>query len=276
MSDIYEISINVLPVASRPCRHFQESIAEYAMDGRPRFEWEAMRHQMILYEDQTVPLICASCPMNILQGPEGCKGTLYGLELFMRAVARLVPDSPWANLETSEEPISAADTRVLCKELDSLEQVLSKSKWRVAQLYADGAPLTEFFSDGSERPKLYPWNGEAPPSLINSNEGYQLFLCAHGIIVKSNYEDPVPHVFTRLTRDGSGVYGTSDKGETVGFQSVMAHYPEWDKENPRGFGELRSVELNAAEVFRDTLDMLQVFTGVAGSAETGIGLTPAI
>ena len=56
---------------------------------------------------------------------------------------------------------------------------------------------------------------------------------------------------------------------------TMAHYPEWDSEQPRAFGELRMVQMNAAEVFRDTLDILAVFTTIATQAETGFIISPA-
>lgn len=244
------------------------------MDGRPRFEWEALRHKMILDNDQTVVQVCASCPLNIMQGAEGCKSTLYGLDIFLAAVARLAPDSPWANLELDSTALNAAVTRELLGDLQELEVLFGSTTWKVAQLFEDGEPALHYFDDGSSRPKIFPWNGEAPPHLINANEGYQLFLCAHGLVVKSNFDDPIPHVFVKLTREPGGVTGTTAQGETIGFNMSMARYPEWDKENPRGYGELRLVDMNAAEVFRDTLDMLMVFTGVASQAETGVIINP--
>ena len=270
----HQIALDILPVGGRPCRVFQERIAEYGMDGRPRFEWEAMRHRMILYGDPTLAGICGPCPLNIMQGPEGCRGTLDSLEIFLRAVARLAPESPWANLPMDPEPLSAEFTRGLYRDLAHLEQVFASNPWRVAQWFRHGAPVLEVFGDGSTRPRFYTWNGESPPHLVARNEGYQVFLCPHGLIVKALYEDPVPHVFARLWREGSGVYGQTAQGETIGFSMTMARYPEWDTEEPRSEGELRVTELPAAEIFRDTLDMLAVFTGVAGDAETGILLYP--
>ena len=273
-SPLYQIALDILPVGGRPCRFYQERIAEYGMDGRPRFEWEAMRHRMILYGDPAIAQVCAPCPLNLMQGPEGCRGTIEGFDVFLRAVARLVPESPWSDLPLDQEPLSAERTRALYRDLANLERVFSSSPWKVAQLFRHGVPVVEEFPDGSTRPRLYTWNGESPPHLISSNEGYQLFLCPRGLIVKAHYEDPVPHVFLKLWRDGAGVFGQTPQGETVGFQMTMARYPEWDPDEPRAAGEIVVTELPAAEVFRDSLDMLSVFAGVAGEAETGILLYP--
>lgn len=244
------------------------------MDGRPRFEWEAMRHRMILYGDPTIAGVCASCQLNLMQEAEGCRGTLENFEVFLRAVARLAPESPWATLPLEPDPLSAEATRHLYRDLANLETVFASNPWKVAQMFRHGAPLLDEFPDGSSHPRLHPWNGESPPHLISSNEGYQLFLCPHGMIVKANFEDPVPHVFVKMWRDSLGVYGQTAQGETIGFQMAMARHPEWDPEAPRAEGELLLTELPAAQVFRDTLDMLAVFSGVAGEAETGILIHP--
>ena len=270
----HTISLDIIPVSTRPCRSYQERIADYTDDGRPRFAWDELRIYKMLHGDPTLDGICADCPLNIFQTPEGCKGTIFGMDIFLRVVARLAPDSRWANLQFGDRPISMLQTRVLAKELDDIEKRFESADWTVAQLFREGAPVLDYFDDGSYRPRLAPWNGLAPPHLINSNEGYQIFLCAHGIIVKSNFDEPSPYVFTQLTRDGSGVFGTTATGERVPFSMSMAHYPEWDSEQPRAFGELRLVQMNAAEVFRDTLDLLAVFTGVAAQLETGFQISP--
>ncbi len=275
MSEAYQISVNILSVDTRPCRRYQERISEYAMNGSPRFVWETMRHNMILYEDQQLPMTCAMCDLNIMQAPEGCKATLYGLDIFLRAVARLAPDSPWNAIEFSPEPLSMAATEELANDLEELDKLFSRTDWKVAQIYREGDAVMDYFEDGSSRPRIFPWNGEAPPHLINSNEGYQLFMCNHGLVVKSNFEDPVPYVFTKLVRDAAGVTGYTAQGERVSFPSTMARYPEWDKEFPRAFGELRVMDMNAGDVFRDTIDMLIVFTGIALSSKTGIILANA-
>lgn len=271
---LHQIALDIMPVGGRPCRRFQETISEYGMDGRPRFEWEAMRHRMILHGDPAIAMVCAPCPLNLMQAPEGCKGTIDDLDIFLRAVARLAPESPWTTLPMDPEPLSAEVTRQLYHDLAHLETVFSSSPWKVAQWFRHGAPVLEEFADGATRPRFYSWNGESPPHLVSRNEGYQIFLCPHGLIVKALHEDPVPHVFAKLWRESSGVFGQTPQGETIGFQMNMARYPEWDHDQPRAEGELRVTELAASEVFRDALDMLAVFTGVAGEAETGIVLYP--
>lgn len=271
---LHQLAIDILPIGGRPCRPYQERISDYGSDGRPRFEWESMRHRLILQGDPAIAVVCAGCPLNLMQAPEGCKSTLEGVEIFLRAVARLHPESLWTQLPLDRDALGAETTRELYRDLQKLEEVFARTPWKVAQLFRDGAPVAEEFGDGSSRLRFYPWNGEAPPHMISSNEGYQLFLCPHGLIVKALYEDPVPHVFVKLWREPGGVFGQTAQGETVGFQMALARYPEWDREDPRGLGELVMTDMPAAEVFRDTLDMLSVFTGVAGEAETGIVLYP--
>lgn len=267
---VYELGINILPVGVRPCRRFQEQISDYGSDGRPCFLWEELRHKQILRNDPTVLQICSTCSLNIFQGSEGCKGPIYGLDSFLRAVARLAPESPWVNMEFTGECLEASVTAELAANLDELEEIFDSQQWKVAQMYQDDEPIIDYFEDGSSRPRFVPWNGEAPPSLVYGNDGYQVYLCAHGIIVKSNFEDAQPHVFKSLHRTDNGAYGVTAQGETINFQTTMARYPEWDKEDPRSYGDLRFEDLTAAEVFRDSLDTLMVFTGMAVSAKTGI------
>ena len=270
---VYEIGIDIIPVRVRPCQPYQERISDYGSDGRPHFEWEEMRHKKILFGDESLDAVCAECTLNIFQTAEGCKSHLYGLDIFLRAVARLAPDSLWAGitLETKNY-FDAQRTIELAEDLSHLDQIFTNSTWKVAQLWAYDEPVMEYFEDGSSRPRFYPWNGEAPPSLINANEGYQIYLCAHGILVKSNYEDVGAYTYTKLLRDESGVSGLTKDGETINFRSLMARRPEWDKDEPNAYGELRFVEMSAAEVFRDTLDMLMVFSDVARQSKTGFYL----
>lgn len=271
----HEIGVDILAVEGRPCRPYQERIEEYAMDGRPRFAWEVLRSRWILGQDPAIVEICASCPLNIFQGAEGCRGTVEGLDLFFKAVGRIAPDSPWNDFPLDGRPVDSGTNRRLHAALAELEERFEGTPWTVAQVYRDGRPLVELLSDGTSRPRFYPWNGEAPPEIITSNTGYQVFLCPHGLIVKATYEDPVPHTFRKLWRDESGVFGQSAGGETVGFQMSLAHYPEWDPEEPTAPGELVMSELPASQVFRDPLDVLSVFTGVAQEADTGIWIRPA-
>lgn len=270
---VYEITLNIIPVRIRPCKPYQEKISDFAPDGRPRFEWETMRHKKMLYGDMAVDATCADCSINIMQCGEGCKSLIYGLEVFLKAVACLVPDSLCAsiNLE-AENSFDAARTVELADDLAKIEQVFNSSNWKVAQLYAYDEPVMEYFGDGSSRPRFYPWNAEILPCMISGNEGYQIYLCTDGIIVKSNFDEGGSHIYEKLVRDDSGVRGVTKEGENVPFQALMDRYPEWDKEDPRSDGELRFVELNAGEVFRDTLDMLMVFTTVARNSKTGFTL----
>lgn len=267
---VYEIALDIIPVRIRPCKPYQEKVSDYAADGRRRFEWEVMRHDKMLLGSPAIDNTCAECPINIMQTAEGCRSTVYGMDVFLKAVAHLAPDSLWAGITL--EPENTFDIRrtfELAADLENLDQVFASKTWLAAQLWAYDEPVMEYFDDGSSRPRFYPWNGEAPPALISGNDGYQLFLCTNGIIVKSAFDEAGGRLCTKLVRDESGVHGITKEGETVKFKPLMARYPEWDKEDPHAYGELRMVEMNAADVFRDTLDMLMVFTDLARNSKTG-------
>ena len=270
---VYEIILDIVPVRMRPCRPFQEKIADYAPDGRRRFEWEVMRCDKMLKGDTKVDEICADCAINILQQAEGCRSGLFGLELLLKAVARLAPDSAWANITLNLENYFGPDrTFELAEDIANIERVFYESNWKVAQLWAYDEPVMEYFDDGSAVPRFYPWNGENPPEVIASNEGYQIYMCAHGILVRSNFEESSPYVYNKLVRDESGVYGITKDGEKVPFKPVMGRYPEWDKDDPYSYGELRFVDMVAGEVFKDALYMLIVFTDIARNAKTGLSI----
>lgn len=271
----HEVMLDIVPVANRPCRPFQERIAEYALDGRPRFEWESMRHRFILQGDPTILHVCTPCPLNVFTGPEGCKGRVDGLETFVRAVGRICPDSSWVSLPLDGSLVDLALARQLHAEVPALEEAFATYAWPAARVFRDGQPLEEELPDGSSRPVYFAWNGEGPPSLVASNDGYQIYMSAHGLIVKATYEDPVPATFRKLWREERAVYGLTTDGQTIGFQMSLARLPEWDPQLPQGSrGELVMGEMPAATVFRDPLDIMEIYVGLALDADTGFWIKP--
>ena len=270
---VYEIALNIIPVRIRPCKPYQEKISDFASDGRPRFEWEIMRHKKVAFGDTSIDETCADCSINILQCGEGCRGPIYGLDVFLKAVAHLMPDSKWASLNLEpENDFNAIRTLELAYDLNKVELNFENNNWKVAQLYAYGEPVMEYFDDGFSHPRFYPWNGETPPFLISGNEGYQIYLCQHGIIVKSNFDEGSANVYDKLVRDENGVSGITKDETVVKFTPLMGRYPEWDANDPHAYGELRFLDMKASEVFRDTLNMLTVFTEIARNSKTGFSL----
>ena len=141
----HTISLDIIPIAMRPCRSFQERIADYTDDGRPRFAWDELRIYKMLRGDPRLDSICAECPFNIFQTPEGCKGTIFGMEIFLRVVSRLAPDSRWAQLTLDDDkPIPMLMTRVLAREFDDIERRFASSQWTVAQLFREDVPVQGF------------------------------------------------------------------------------------------------------------------------------------
>ena len=171
-----------------------------------------------------------------------------------------------------ENDFNAIRTLELAYDLNKVELNFENNNWKVAQLYAYGEPVMEYFDDGFSHPRFYPWNGETPPFLISGNEGYQIYLCQHGIIVKSNFDEGSANVYDKLVRDENGVSGITKDETVVKFTPLMGRYPEWDANDPHAYGELRFLDMKASEVFRDTLNMLTVFTEIARNSKTGFSL----
>ncbi len=268
-SKTFEIALDIFQVAYRPCRAPQEKIYDYHMDGRPQFEWERFRQMFILEQNPKIWTYCENCPLNIFGQVEGCRGKIENLDIFFRALNELVPDSPWCKVSRDGAPVNAAEVRELAIHLEYLQSKLGEVTWPVAMPRQDGHPYHEV-EDESESPVCYyAWNGEGPPGLIFSNDGYMIFLSRHGLLVKATYEDPVPHAFRKLWKEGRGVFGLTANGETVGFTMSMARYPTWGFESLPGC-ELSLETLPANQVFMEVLDVLEVFCGVAQEYETGI------
>jgi hypothetical protein len=269
----HRLEIDIFNVPFRPCRMPQEQIYEFYHDGKPRFEWDRLRQNWIFVQDPTILTFCEPCPLNVFNEVEGCKGQVEYLEPFLRAVAEVAPDSPLNELPLDGTPITQEENRAVRQDLENVEKALQGRLWPVAQVRRPEGPLKEYFPDGGERLLYYPWTGEGPPSLITVNEGYQIFLSQHGLIVKATYEDPVPTTFRKLMREGRRVSGESVSGDVIGFQMSLARLPAWDPQDPNTDGTLEMTAYPANEVFREQLDLLDVFTGLAVQAETGILVT---
>ncbi len=259
---MYDIKLDVFSVSSRPCRLPQEQIIDYYDDGRPQFQWEYLRQLYILQGYEDILNYCDSCPLNVFGGLEGCSGPVEGLDIFVRALGELIPDSPWADIPLDGTPVTPEQMDELYLALGSLQDKLSLQQWPVAQPKLHGDPMKEYFPDGSWRLQFYPWNGEGPPGLIAHNPGYQVYLSRHGLVVKPTYDDPVPHVFRKLWREAKGTFGLSTTGETIGFEMSMARYPTWGFESVPG-AEIVFEMKPASEVFQEILMVLDVFCNLA-------------
>ena len=277
----WELSLEIFNYTFRPCRHAQETIYEYQMDGRPQFEWEHLRQLWILEGNPTIIDYCAECPVNIMGEVEGCKCQVDNLDIFFRALNELVPDSLWVRFPRDGTPVAAHQTAAFLADLLGLRQKLSELTWPVAIPKENGRPYFEPNLDDEEQEvdpeaaaadgqlQFYSWNGEGPPGLIFLNEGYSLYLSRHGIMVKPAGQDPIPYVFRRLWREDMGVFGEDSRGEQIGFDVLVGRYPTWGASNESGT-ELHFESMPASEVFAELLDLLEVYCSIAEEFELGL------
>jgi len=273
----WELALDIFGYTFRPCRGPQETIYEYHMDGRPRFEWEYFRQRYILESHPRIVEYCAECPVNIMGEVEGCKCQVENLDIFFRALNELTPDSLWAKFPRDGSPVASHQTAALLADLLGLKQKLKELTWPVAIPRHDGQPFFEEIesldSYGEVEIQLgpmqfYAWNGEGPPGLMYLNEGYTIYLSRHGLMVKPTGQDPIPYVFKRLWREDMGVFGEDTKGEQIGFDVLVGRYPTWAANNDTG-SELGFEALPASQVFAEILDLLEVYCSVAEEFEVG-------
>ena len=270
---VWDISVDIFPVGSRPCRVSQEKISDYLPDGRPLFEWERLKQAYAFHDFPKVLEFCDNCFLSVFGGLEGCGGPVEDLDIFFAAINELAPDSPWNEIAQDGTPIFPEVVRELSVDLDRLRTRLHSTEWPIAQPRFQGIPIREQLLDGPGRRQFYAWNGEGPPALITHNDGYQVFFSKHGLLVKATYDNPLPHTFLKLWREASGTHGLSANGETIRFPVQRGQMPSWADETPVG-AELVSEAIPTDEVFADIFDILEVFCGMANQFDTGLTFKP--
>lgn len=270
-SKSWEIAIDIFGVDGRACREPQELIVDYYTDGRPLFQWEAMRQDLVFQGNTTIMGYCEPCPLSVFGGLEGCRGPINNLDVLFRALNELVPDSPWNEIPTDGSPIYPDQLKDLALSLRWTRQQLNKQSWPIAQPRMFGVSYAEgdFDPDLDARPQFFGWDGHGPPALLDFNDGYQVFLSRHGLLVKASHGTPIPHTFSKMWREEQGFFGLSSSGETVGFPVTRGSYPSWGLLNDVG-AELVMESVPADEAFVEELELLEVFVDVANQLDTGI------
>ena len=265
----WEIAIDIFAVQGRPCAEPQEIIVDYYSDGRPLFQWEALRQALAFRGKEDILDYCEPCPLSIFGGLEGCKGPVNNFDILFRALNELVPDSPWNEVPTDGSPIYPEQLRELTQALGWTKQQLAEKSWPIAQPRYLGVP----FGDGDfipgNRPQFFGWDGQGPPALIDYNDGYQVYLSRHGLILKATHGSPIPHTFSKLWREDKGFFGLSSNGDTVNFQVTRGHYPAWQLPNDVG-SELVTESISADRAFEEEIELLEVFVELANQLDTGI------
>jgi hypothetical protein len=267
---LHLIEIDIFQIAYRPCRPFQERIAEYYQSGKARFEWDKMRQKNLIEGDQNIVRVCATCNLNLLQGMEGCKIRVEGLNTFVAMLARLRPDTVMTRYNFSDDLLGYDDTRDLLHELRELADWLPTVAWPVAQIFDRGQPR----ASGSQlRPyEFYEWEGSGE-TFIYSNPGYSVCLGKDGIIVRESLGAALPEVFLRVWKDGASVFGETIGGRLMPFLPVENLLPSWDEAGPYVMSELRFIEMSAMDIFGDIVESLLVWAPTALDHNTGLKIS---
>jgi hypothetical protein len=268
-SKSWEMAIDIFGVDGRACREPQERIVDYLGDGRPVFMWEAMRQELAFHGNTTILGFCEPCPLSVFGGLEGCRGPIANLDILFRALNELVPDSPWNEVPVDGSPIYPDQLRDLALSLRWTKQQLHKHNWPIAQPRMFGVTYGEGDFDPEARPQFYGWDGQGPPSLLDFNDGYQVFLSRHGLLVKATHGTPIPHTFSKMWREERGFFGLSSNGETVGFPVTRGSYPSWGLPNEVG-AELVMESVPADDAFVEEFEILEVFVELANQLDTGL------
>ena len=265
----WEISIDIFSVRSRPCAQAQEVIIDYYSDGRPLFKWEHMRQSLAFRGSEEILDVCEPCPLSIFGGLEGCRGQVVNFDVLFRALNELVPDSPWNEVPVNGMPIYPEQLRELSEALVWTREKLSKESWPVAQPRFEGVNYGDGEYNREARSQFFGWDGNGPPALLDFNDGYQVYLSRHGLLVKATHGSPIPHTFSKLWREEKGFFGLSSSGETVAFQVARGNYPTWGLPNDLGV-ELVTESLPADRALIEELELLDVFVELANQFDTGL------
>jgi hypothetical protein len=265
----WELSIDIFAVQGRPCAEPQEVIVDYYGDGRPLFQWEAMRQALAFRGQDTILDYCEPCPLSVFGGLEGCKGPVNNFDVLFRAFNELVPESPWNEAPTDGTPIYPEQLRELAQALIWTKEQFAQKSWPVAKPRYHGVTFGDGDYDAEARAQFYGWDGNGPPALLDFNDGYQVYLSRHGLLVKATHGSPIPHTFSKLWREDRGFFGLSSNGETVSFRVTRGNYPAWGLPNDPGV-ELVTESLSADQAFIEELELLDVFVELANQLDTGL------
>ncbi|MCD4785971.1 MAG: hypothetical protein K8T10_19295 [Candidatus Eremiobacteraeota bacterium] len=269
----YQVEIITSQVPNRLCRFYQEQIYEYYQDGRARYEWDRIRQDYILYGDTSIGQICASCPLNILLGVEGCKGDLFEFEVFLKAATTIWPGSLLMQKNALNASFSFEETQELLKEIESMQEQGKNINWPVAQVFSKvGVPLTSVNSFKYNNLVFYEWSGDENRIFFTTNRGYHIGLSSEGIILKKNYGETLPDQFLKVTRKGFRVVGQAVSGKIIPVPLNRTKLPEWFPDAPDEDTELRFTELPVSGVFRDIFNMIIVYGQTALDHFTGINI----
>jgi hypothetical protein len=270
LKSLHQMEIDIFKVQWRPCRVFQETISDYYLSGKPRFEWESMRQLWLVRGAGRFAQVCGPCPLCITPVPEGCKAKMEGLSTFLKVVESIAPGALFLRYGYDSIVFDFEATQDLWDDLLDIRHVMESTRWPIAHAFNDGEPSYIVRADGRISYVCYEWEGLEEDTYIYGNEGYVLSLTKSGINVKENFGNVFPDSYRRLYREGYSVYGENEEGKLTSFPPVKGKIPEWDAEASRRGGELVFLEPPLRDVYKDILGTLADYMKAALAAETGI------
>lgn len=272
VQSLHLIEIDIFRVPTRPCRHYQERIAEYYLSGKPRFEWDKMRQKNLMEGDLAIERVCETCNLNLLGGAEGCKIRVEGLDSFLRMLAQIRPETTLTRYSFADDLLGRDDAEAVYDEFQVLSELLVGVTWPVAQIYDRGEPRPNS-SGGMRRNEYFEYQGGDEETFIYSNSGYAVALARDGLVVRESLGAALPERFVRLWKDGASVFGETVGRRVLPFLPLEDQLPAWDDSGPFFPTELRFEELPALEIYGDIVETFLVYAPAAAHQNTGLKIT---
>ena len=269
---LHDVEIDLFGFVYRPCRLYQERIADYYLNGKPRFEWEKLRQRRLVSGDGTQLRVCTPCPLNVLAEAEGCKVRIEALSSFLAVVSTLRPGSLLSRYSFTDDLLSLDDTALLLEECQVLARVLEHATWPVAQLYDGQEPRRS--KTGMRELVFIEWDG-SEETFIYSNPGYSLALTREGILVRESSGEVMPERFARLWQESASVWGETIGGRTLPFIPTSDQVPAWDGKGMFSRSQIRFLEMPVLQIYADVVDTLSVFSQTAVDHQVGLRIRRA-
>jgi len=270
---LHDIEIDIFGFPYRPCRRYQEKIADYYLDGKPRFEWERLRQRRLVQGDGVQERVCGPCPLNLLASAEGCKARVEALTSFQAVVAHLRPGSLVASYASQRDVLDPEATAALATECQQLARFLEDKTWPVAQLY-DGHEPRRSKDAGLRELVFIEWDG-SEETFIYSNPGYSLSLCHEGLLVRDSDGAQMPERFARLWQESASVWGETIGGRVIPFIPRSDQVPAWDNRGLFTRTQIRFLEMPVLQIYADVVDTLCVFSQTAVEHLCGLAVRRA-
>lgn len=268
---LHLVEIDIFQIPFRPCRQYQEKIADYYLSGRPRFEWEKMRQKLLIEGNRAIEQVCSGCRLNLMNEAEGCKIRVESVTSFMAMVGQVRPESKLVSFTFNDDLLDTDETRMLYDEIEYLAEELKERTWPVAQVMDGGMPRRN--ESGIRQTVFYEWVGGEAETFIYSNPGYTVAISSEGLVVRESLGADLPERFQRLWKDGASVYGETQGGRIMPFLPIEDQLPAWDESGMFTETSLQFTEAPALDVYGDVVESLLVYAQAAIEHNVGLKIS---